>query len=238
MLFHSEKLFFGRKSRRKFIKNMSKICVGQIVRCFDMSNECRREENVFLTEKTNYIMRFFRKDNRDYDCDSQKHSVGMKVLDPHAENTFERDSVLVGATLEILRDLKDKIESISFRLSELEMKFEDRVPSKILTEKSFKQEIVDSGDMADRIISGVKAELKASANPVIASRETLTIVEQKRMQKILGILKDHGRLSSSQLGNIMNLSRTRCNEYFRHMENLNLVESAVVGREKYYTAAG
>ena len=183
-------------------------------------------------------MRFFRKDDQTFDSDRQKHPVSMKVLDPQTNETFEKDSVLVGATLEILRDLKDKIESISFRLSELEMKFEDRIPGKILTEKSFKQEIVDSGDMVDRIISGVKAELKASVNPVIASKETLTIVEQKRMQKILGILKEHGRLSSSQLGSVMNLSRTRCNEYFRRMETLNLVQGVVVGREKYYTVAG
>lgn len=141
-----------------------------------------------------------------------------------------------GAALEILRDLKSKIETITLKMVELERKFEERVPSKTLSEEAFQKEIVDSGNLAQEIIDGVKEEVRvvANARPIVASRDQMTIVEQKRIEKVLSVLQEHGRLSSPQLATIMNLSRTRCNEYFRQMETMGLVEGVEVGKEKFY----
>ena len=141
-----------------------------------------------------------------------------------------------GAALEILRDLKSKIETITLKMAELERKFEERVPSKTLSEEAFREEIVDSGSLAQEIIDGVKEEVRVGANtrPIVASRDQMTIVEQKRIEKVLSVLQEHGKLSSPQLATIMNLSRTRCNEYFRQMETMGLVEGVEVGKEKFY----
>jgi predicted nuclease with TOPRIM domain len=143
---------------------------------------------------------------------------------------FTKQAILVGAGLETLRDIKERLDRISFRLAELERKFDERVPEKTLTENQFKQEIVDSEEMVQKIIS----EVKSVSRPIIATKEKLTIVESKNIEKIISILKEHGKLSSIQLSQIMNLSRTRCNEYFRQMEDLGLVEGIVLGKEKFY----
>jgi DNA-binding Lrp family transcriptional regulator len=59
-------------------------------------------------------------------------------------------------------------------------------------------------------------------------------VESRRIEKIVSLLHEHGRLSSVQLSRMIGLSRTRCNEYFKKMEELGLVEGVMVGKEKYY----
>jgi len=158
---------------------------------------------------------------------------------PRSEEPVRNDSFAAaaasGAALELLRDMKGRMEALATKVADLERKFEERVPEKTLSEQAFKEEVVDSGNLAQEIIEGVKEELHAAANarPIVAARE-LTIVEQKRIEKVLSILQEHGKLSSPQLATLMNLSRTRCNEYFRQMEELGLVEGIEVGKEKFY----
>ena len=72
-----------------------------------------------------------------------------------------------------------------------------------------------------------KAIIQAVKNP-------LTIVETKRIEKITSLLERHEKLSSSELSQLMGLSRTRCNEYFKLMDSLDLVEPVLSGREKFY----
>ena len=158
---------------------------------------------------------------------------------PRSEEPVRNDSFAAaaasGAALELLRDMKGRMEALATKVADLERKFDARVPEKTLSEQAFKEEVVDSGNLAQEIIEGVKEELHAAANarPIVAARE-LTIVEQKRIEKVLSILQEHGKLSSPQLATLMNLSRTRCNEYFRQMEELGLVEGIEVGKEKFY----
>jgi response regulator of citrate/malate metabolism len=69
--------------------------------------------------------------------------------------------------------------------------------------------------------------LKTIKNP-------LNIVEIKRIKEITSILEEHKKLTSSELSQMMGLSRTRCNEYFKIMEDLKMVEPVLSRREKYY----
>ncbi|MFH1623057.1 MAG: winged helix-turn-helix domain-containing protein [Candidatus Aenigmatarchaeota archaeon] len=169
-----------------------------------------------------------------YTVEDEPRHIGH-VQEPARSDPFATASAS-GAALEILRDMKAKVETLTSKLAELERKFDERVPEKALSEQAFREEVVDGSSLAQEIIDGVREEVKAAANarPVIAARDQLTIVEQKRMEKVLSLLQEHGKLTSPQLANIMNLSRTRCNEYFRHMEQLGLVEGVEVGKEKYY----
>jgi len=144
--------------------------------------------------------------------------------------TIPREAMMIGANLEALRDIKEKIEDIYFKISEIERKLEEKIPEKPLSEQTFKKEIVDSEEVVNRIIS----EIRYITRPLIASKQHLSIVEQKKIEKIASALQDHGKLSSSQLAQILNLSRTRCNEYFKQMEDLGLVEGIEIGKEKYY----
>jgi len=157
--------------------------------------------------------------------------------------------LLAGAGLEILRDLKDKMEKLEQKLNQLEKTIDERVPGKVLTEAAFKQEIQDGDEFANKIISEVKsgiAEVRSEVKSIAQNKslaemfrgkievEKPTLVETKRMEGITQLLQQHGKLSSVQLAQLMNMSRTRSNEYFKQMENLGIVDSEILGKEKYY----
>jgi len=128
-----------------------------------------------------------------------------------------------------------EIERLQNKLIELEKKFDERVPEVILSETKFREETKDSEELVNRIISELKNILIKKPQP---SEENLTIVESKRIENIRSLLKKHEKLSSTELSQLMGLSRTRCNEYFKKMENLGIVKPVLVGKEKYYKLRG
>lgn len=141
-----------------------------------------------------------------------------------------RDVLFVGSAIEILRGMKEKVDSIDFRLRELERKFDERVSEKVLTESKFIQDTAGSEDIVNKIV----AEVKKVARPLIPHKEKITIVESKRIERIISFLQEHRMISSSQLSNMMGLSRTRSNEYFKQMEELGIVKGTDVGKERFY----
>ena len=160
----------------------------------------------------------------------------FEKLKENKENPVEiqKESVLLGATLEVLRELREKLDDLYLKVDRLEKMINEKIPERALSESTFKQEIIDGEEVVNRIIS----EIRALTKPIIASKEKLTIVEQKRIEKIISLLREHGKLSSLQLAHILGLSRTRCNEYFKQMEELGLVEGVEIGKEKYYKLKG
>jgi DNA-binding transcriptional regulator LsrR (DeoR family) len=65
-------------------------------------------------------------------------------------------------------------------------------------------------------------------------KNSLTIVETKRIENITSLLKKHEKITSSKLSQLTGLSRTRCNEYFKLMENLGIVKVSIEKKEKFY----
>jgi len=159
-----------------------------------------------------------------------KTNLSEKTSSEVLDQSFEKQLVFTGAVLESLREINQKIEELDRKVTLLEKNFQERVPNKVLTEQKFQEETQTSDEIVNKIIS----EVKIATRPLIASKQQLTIVEQKRIEKIISTLQDHGKLSSNQLSQILNLSRTRCNEYFKQMEELGLVEGIEIGKEKYY----
>jgi len=141
-----------------------------------------------------------------------------------------RDVLFVGSAIEVLREMKEKVDRIDFRLRELERKFDERVSEKVLSESKFVQDTVGSEDIVNRIVT----EIKKVARPLIPHKEKITIVESKRIERIISFLQDHRSLSSSQLAHMIGLSRTRCNEYFKQMEELGIVKGDDAGKERFY----
>lgn len=141
-----------------------------------------------------------------------------------------RDVLFVGSAIEILREVKEKVDRIDFRLRELERKFDERVSEKVLSETKFMQDTASSEDIVNKIVS----EVKKIARPLIPHKEKITIVESKRIERIISFLQEHRMLSSSQLAHMMGLSRTRCNEYFKQMEELGIVKGNDAGKERFY----
>ena len=73
---------------------------------------------------------------------------------------------------------------------------------------------------------------------VLESGDDQTINEGPRKSRIknqiVSLLEQHKKLSSFQLSDLVNLSRTRCNEYFRELSKEGLVEGIIIGKQKYY----
>jgi hypothetical protein len=136
-----------------------------------------------------------------------------------------------------VKDIKQfypHFELLNSRISELENKFEERIPTKVLSEAKFNEEIQDGNDVVNRIVSEFKNLVeKKPMTPNVEGK--LSIVESKRIEKIISLLEDHKKLSSTELSDLIGLSRTRCNEYFKLMESMNMVKPILVRKKKYYT---
>jgi sugar-specific transcriptional regulator TrmB len=173
----------------------------------------------------------------------QKYRKFDEFGEPQKEVNLEPQHILVaGASLEVMREIKEKIDRIEFKLTELERKIKDHMPEKVLTESKFAQEIQSSDDIVNKIISEVRSlvDQKAVPKPMesrfngLEGTDKPTIVEVKRIERITGLLQTHLKLSSIQLSHLMGLSRTRANEYLKQMESLGLVYGTIDGKEKYY----
>ncbi len=141
-----------------------------------------------------------------------------------------RDVLLVGSAIEILREMREKIDRIDFRLNEMERKFDERIQEKVLTESKFVHDTEGSEDIVNKIVT----EIRKVSRPFVPHKEKISIVESKRIERVISLLQDHRMLSSSQLAQMLGLSRTRCNEYFKQMESLGVAKSVDVGKEKLY----
>lgn len=123
--------------------------------------------------------------------------------------------------LAVLKDLKERIEELHTKINELENKIEN------VQDNALKSENIK------RIVSELKNLMEKK--PITQTiQEPLTIVETKRIEKISSLLKRHEKLSSTELSDLIGLSRTRCNEYFKLMEKLEMVKPILVGKEKFY----
>ncbi len=147
----------------------------------------------------------------------------------YMETLKNEEKILIGAILENLRELKEKVTLLNLRIWTLEKIINERIPERVLSEKFFKTQIEDGNDVVKEIVEEVKKIIK----PVIAS-EKIGIVESKKIQEIISIMRENGRVSASQLSKILNLSRTRCNEYLKKMENLGIARGMKIGKIKYY----
>jgi response regulator of citrate/malate metabolism len=60
----------------------------------------------------------------------------------------------------------------------------------------------------------------------------------KIKEQIISLLQQNKKLTSSQLSNLLGLSRTRCNEYFRELTKEGQTEGLLINRQKYYKLVG
>lgn len=141
----------------------------------------------------------------------------------------EEGKIIFGAILENLRELNEKVNMLNIRLWAIEKLIEEKIPEKALSENFFKSQIEDGNEIVKRIIK----EIKRVIRPIVVSKE-FGIVESKKVQEIIEIMRENKRISSYELGKILNLSRTRCNEYLKKMEKTGIVRGIRIGKRKYY----
>lgn len=88
----------------------------------------------------------------------------------------------------------------------------------------------------DKKIDRITERLKAIDS--VIETEGVQIPSQtksaKTIEAIKLILDKHGHMTSSELSKLIKLSRTRCNEYLREMEDIGILVSKVNSRKKIY----
>jgi len=154
-------------------------------------------------------------------------------LEKHA--VYER----LKETLDMLRDVNARMADIQERIDAIEKVLSERLPPDILTEHKFREEVQSGDEIVGKIISKVEDFSKAKSirdllEERIEQEQRPSIVETRRIEAITGFLQQHGKLNSEDLAKHTGLSRTRCNEYFKQMEEMGIVEPVLVGREKFY----
>ena len=60
-------------------------------------------------------------------------------------------------------------------------------------------------------------------------------LKEKTKVAIKLILKKHGKMTSDQLSKIIQLSRTRCSEYLKELEDEKLIKGEIINRKKYFS---
>jgi len=156
------------------------------------------------------------------------------------DKDFEKKRLLsarLDDTLKMLRDINERLVEMQERIDTIERVLGERLPPDILTERTFREEVQSGDEIIGEIISRVEDLSKSkSIRGIIEERleQKLSGVESRRIEAITGLLQQHGKLSSVELARQIGLSRTRCNEYFKQMEELGIVEPVLIGREKFY----
>jgi len=60
-------------------------------------------------------------------------------------------------------------------------------------------------------------------------------VKKSKIKRIIEAnLKEHGKLTSYDLAQILSLSRTRCSEYLNEMERAGIIKGVTIKRKRYY----
>ena len=59
-------------------------------------------------------------------------------------------------------------------------------------------------------------------------------VIEKRKREIISLLEKHEKLTSSQLSNLLGMSRTRCNEYLKNLEREGITKGKITDMKKFY----
>ena len=150
----------------------------------------------------------------------------MEELNLRIENLEKKFEVLPKNSLN--ETAYPQIEELKEKILKLEKKIDERIPERVLSESLFRQEAQDGEEFMEALISRIKQILEEKPE------QELTVVEKKRIEEIKSLLKKHKKLSSWELSELTGLSRTRCNEYFKLMENLGMVEAILDGKKKFY----
>lgn len=86
-------------------------------------------------------------------------------------------------------------------------------------------------------IDKIEAKLKGLDDIVSSGGMSLQprTISVKTKEAIRLMLQKYGKVTPSQLSKLIKLSRTRCNEYLKEMENEGLALSSVECRKKFYS---
>ncbi len=176
------------------------------------------------------------------------------ILDLHSDKLTEQNNmILFGASLEVLRDLREKTNKIYQRLDDFDVKIDNLAPNTVeemekTKEKieinsefvtKFLNEIQNLDDDKKKLLKGAlldaKEKKETTETPVKDEVEkTFMSLGDKRKAMITKMIEKYDKVNPTQLSKLIGLSRTRCNEYLKEMEGESTVESFRDGRKVFY----
>ena len=135
---------------------------------------------------------------------------------------------------------KEKLDSLSeiekIREVEKEKSVNQRIESLIYQKfkdigleeriKEMDSRLEEVAEKMDQLMFLYQSNSREKINPSVRKMRV------KEMATLL--LQQHGRLSAPQLSDLLNLSRTRCSEYLKEMEQKGVLVSELNCRKKYY----
>jgi predicted ArsR family transcriptional regulator len=86
----------------------------------------------------------------------------------------------------------------------------------------------------DQVLDILAERLQKIEKALVGEQAEDGIRKSKTKDEIVNMLRQHKKLTSTQLGMLLGLSRTRCNEYFRELMKDGRVEGVIVDRQKFY----
>ncbi len=98
-------------------------------------------------------------------------------------------------------------------------------------------EILERLKKLNEKIDRIEAKLKGLDDMVSSGGMSLQprTISVKTKEAIKLILQKYGKVTPSQLSKLIKLSRTRCNEYLKGMENEGIAISIIDCRKKFYS---
>ncbi len=118
-----------------------------------------------------------------------------------------------------------KEQSLNRRIEDLiSKKFDESGMHEKMNDMNFMME--ELAEKMDQLMILNKSNCRQNVNP---SARKLRVKEM-----ITLMFQQHGSLSAPQLCKLLNLSRTRCSEYLKEMENKGVLESELKCRKRFY----
>lgn len=186
------------------------------------------------------IADFFRKitETRDKDIitNKQQKSPTGRNNQQNEEGGYSRRDLHYARRIGQLEEMSENISNIKEKITELDVKFDLRVPDKVLSEDKFKEEIINSADIIEEL--NIIRQNVDELRKIITSKQQLTTIERikESTEKIETDLREveiknaltNEKLTASELGGRLGLSRSRTNQILLKME-----QDRVVSRVRY-----
>ena len=108
-----------------------------------------------------------------------------------------------------------------------------RIPSEAYDLENIKERLDDISQKLSHLherIDGLEGRKPEKADDGIKKSRIKKIIESN--------IKEHGKLTSYDLAQILSLSRTRCSEYLNEMERAGTIKGVRFRRKRYYEVVG
>ncbi len=142
-----------------------------------------------------------------------------------------------------IEEMSENVSTIKDKLTALDVKFDLRIPDKLLTEKKFEEETLEGRDILVEI-NAIRKSVE-ELEKAITNKQQLTAIEtiKESTDKIEFDLREteirkiirQDRLTTEELGKRVGLSRSRTNQILLEMQTKGLVSRAKYGKKYLWT---